>query len=101
MVSPMMILMDQCTHMNITLSKMIQTILLITFLVEVKNQHGLYLVIVPLSTMTNWSTEFKVGAVCVDDCVQRQSPAVSSAPERNWSQPVPCLAYNLRVYHQG
>ena len=40
------------------LGKTIQTISLITFLIEVKKQRGPYLVIVPLSTMTNWSSEF-------------------------------------------
>ncbi|KAJ3526042.1 hypothetical protein NMY22_g10329 [Coprinellus aureogranulatus] len=37
------------------LGKTIQTISFITFLIEVKRQHVPYLVIVPLSTMTNWS----------------------------------------------
>ncbi|KAI0735883.1 SNF2 family N-terminal domain-containing protein [Earliella scabrosa] len=40
------------------LGKTIQTISLITFLIESKKQRGPYLVIVPLSTMTNWSGEF-------------------------------------------
>ena len=40
------------------LGKTIQTISLITYLIEVKKQRGPYLVIVPLSTMTNWSGEF-------------------------------------------
>ncbi|KIK70339.1 hypothetical protein GYMLUDRAFT_32342 [Collybiopsis luxurians FD-317 M1] len=40
------------------LGKTIQTISLISFLIEVKRQRGPYLVIVPLSTMTNWSGEF-------------------------------------------
>ncbi|RDX51493.1 hypothetical protein OH76DRAFT_1454783 [Lentinus brumalis] len=40
------------------LGKTIQTISLITFLIETKKQRGPYLVIVPLSTMTNWSGEF-------------------------------------------
>ncbi|KAL6305657.1 SNF2 family N-terminal domain-containing protein [Sparassis latifolia] len=40
------------------LGKTIQTISLITFLIESKRQRGPYLVIVPLSTMTNWSAEF-------------------------------------------
>ena len=34
--------------------KTIQTISLITYLIEVKKQRGPYLVIMPLSTMTNW-----------------------------------------------
>ncbi|EKM60438.1 uncharacterized protein PHACADRAFT_179732 [Phanerochaete carnosa HHB-10118-sp] len=40
------------------LGKTIQTISLVAFLIEVKKQRGPYLVIVPLSTMTNWSGEF-------------------------------------------
>ncbi|TBU60066.1 P-loop containing nucleoside triphosphate hydrolase protein [Dichomitus squalens] len=40
------------------LGKTIQTISLITFLIESKKQRGPYLVIVPPSTMTNWSSEF-------------------------------------------
>ncbi|KAG1780724.1 SNF2 family N-terminal domain-containing protein [Suillus placidus] len=40
------------------LGKTIQTISLVTFLIEVKRQRGPYLVIVPLSIMTNWSGEF-------------------------------------------
>ncbi|KAH9921336.1 SNF2 family N-terminal domain-containing protein [Fomitopsis serialis] len=40
------------------LGKTIQTISLITYLIETKKQRGPYLVIVPLSTMTNWSGEF-------------------------------------------
>ncbi|KAH9994378.1 P-loop containing nucleoside triphosphate hydrolase protein [Russula vinacea] len=40
------------------LGKTIQTISLVSFLIEVKKQRGPYLVVVPLSTMTNWSGEF-------------------------------------------
>src|ERR1700731_4720139 len=40
------------------LGKTIQTISLITFLIETKKQRGPYLVVVPLSTMTNWAGEF-------------------------------------------
>jgi ATP-dependent helicase STH1/SNF2 len=41
------------------LGKTIQTIGLISCLLEKKNQNGPYLIIVPLSTMTNWSMEFE------------------------------------------
>ncbi|KAI6028981.1 SNF2 family N-terminal domain-containing protein, partial [Pisolithus marmoratus] len=41
------------------LGKTIQTISLVAFLIEAKKQWGPYLVIVPLSTMTNWSGEFQ------------------------------------------
>ena len=40
------------------LGKTIQTISLLTYLYEMKNIRGPYLVIVPLSTLSNWSSEF-------------------------------------------
>ncbi|KAK5780052.1 hypothetical protein RI543_002592 [Arxiozyma heterogenica] len=40
------------------LGKTIQTISLLTYLYEVKKVHGPFLVIVPLSTLSNWSNEF-------------------------------------------
>ncbi|KAI9512303.1 SNF2 family N-terminal domain-containing protein [Russula earlei] len=47
------------------LGKTIQTISLVSFLIEVKKQRGPYLVVVPLSTMTNWSGEFAKWAPAV------------------------------------
>ncbi|KAK4047865.1 ATP-dependent DNA helicase Snf21 [Microbotryomycetes sp. JL221] len=47
------------------LGKTIQTLSLITFLIEKKQQHGPYLVIVPLSTMPNWISEFEKWAPSV------------------------------------
>jgi len=41
------------------LGKTIQTISLITYLMEHKGQTGPYLIIVPLSTLTNWVIEFQ------------------------------------------
>ncbi|GMI51666.1 hypothetical protein ScalyP_jg10563, partial [Parmales sp. scaly parma] len=41
------------------LGKTIQTISLIGYLMEVKKNMGPYLVIVPLSTLSNWTNEFK------------------------------------------
>ncbi|GAV56115.1 hypothetical protein ZYGR_0BA00210 [Zygosaccharomyces rouxii] len=41
------------------LGKTIQTISLLTYLYEKKNIKGPFLVIVPLSTLTNWSSEFE------------------------------------------
>lgn len=41
------------------LGKTIQTISLLTYLVEVKKIRGPFLVIVPLSTLTNWNIEFE------------------------------------------
>lgn len=40
------------------LGKTIQTIALITYLIEKKRNNGPYLIIVPLSTMSNWMLEF-------------------------------------------
>ncbi|KAG6895585.1 hypothetical protein C0992_000500 [Termitomyces sp. T32_za158] len=57
------------------LGKTIQTISLITFLIEVKRQHGPYLVIVPLSTMTNWSGEFAKWAPTVKTISYKGNPA--------------------------
>lgn len=41
------------------LGKTIQTISLITYLMEIKQNNGPYLVIVPLSTISNWNLEFE------------------------------------------
>ena len=57
------------------LGKTIQTISLITFLIEVKQQRGPYLVIVPLSTMTNWSGEFAKWAPSVKMIAYKGNPA--------------------------
>ncbi|KAJ9100771.1 hypothetical protein QFC19_005510 [Naganishia cerealis] len=40
------------------LGKTIQTLSLITYLIEKKQENGPYLVLVPLSTLTNWTSEF-------------------------------------------
>ncbi|KJH49886.1 protein, SNF2 family [Dictyocaulus viviparus] len=47
------------------LGKTIQTISLITYLMEVKQNNGPYLVIVPLSTLSNWNMEFEKWATSV------------------------------------
>ncbi|KAI5119788.1 hypothetical protein M0805_006586 [Coniferiporia weirii] len=57
------------------LGKTIQTISLITFLIEVKRQRGPYLVIVPLSTMTNWTGEFAKWAPAVRTVSYKGNPA--------------------------
>ena len=57
------------------LGKTIQTISLITFLIEVKQQRGPYLVIVPLSTMTNRSGEFAKWAPSVKMIAYKGNPA--------------------------
>lgn len=58
------------------LGKTIQTIALITFLIEHKKQRGPYLVIVPLSTLTNWINEFERWAPAVHTVVYKGTPGV-------------------------
>lgn len=58
------------------LGKTIQTISLITFLIEKKKQNGPYLVIVPLSTLTNWVNEFHKWAPSVSTLVYKGTPNV-------------------------
>ncbi|MCO5568663.1 hypothetical protein L7F22_022362 [Adiantum nelumboides] len=58
------------------LGKTIQTISLITFLIETKKQRGPYLVIVPLSTLTNWVNEFEKWAPSVTTVVYKGVPNV-------------------------
>ena len=56
------------------LGKTIQTISLITHLIEKKNQNGPFLVIVPLSTLTNWNLEFEKWAPSVSRIVYKGPP---------------------------
>lgn len=56
------------------LGKTIQTISLITYLIERKHQSGPYLVIVPLSTLTNWNLEFEKWAPSVFRIVYKGPP---------------------------
>ncbi|KAK3322278.1 SNF2 family N-terminal domain-containing protein [Apodospora peruviana] len=56
------------------LGKTIQTISLITYLIEKKQQEGPYLVIVPLSTLTNWNLEFDKWAPSVTKIVYKGPP---------------------------
>ena len=56
------------------LGKTIQTISLITYLIEKKKQNGPYLVIVPLSTLTNWNLEFEKWAPSVSRVVYKGPP---------------------------
>lgn len=53
------------------LGKTIQSISLITYLIEVKRQRGPFLVIVPLSTLTNWVLEFEKWAPSVRKIVYK------------------------------
>ncbi|KAI0541471.1 SNF2 family N-terminal domain-containing protein [Xylaria digitata] len=56
------------------LGKTIQTISLVTYLIERKLQQGPYLVIVPLSTLTNWNLEFEKWAPSVSRVVYKGPP---------------------------
>jgi ATP-dependent helicase STH1/SNF2 len=56
------------------LGKTIQTISLITYLIEHKRQNGPFLVIVPLSTLTNWNLEFEKWAPSVSRLVYKGPP---------------------------
>ncbi|KAI7907142.1 SNF2 family N-terminal domain-containing protein [Cokeromyces recurvatus] len=58
------------------LGKTIQTIGLITYLVEVKKQTGHFLIIVPLSTLTNWTLEFEKWAPSIEKIVYKGTPPV-------------------------
>lgn len=56
------------------LGKTIQTISLITYLIEKKKQNGPFLVIVPLTTLTNWNIEFEKWAPSVTRVVYKGPP---------------------------
>ncbi|KHN99495.1 SNF2-family ATP dependent chromatin remodeling factor snf21 [Metarhizium album ARSEF 1941] len=56
------------------LGKTIQTISLITYFIERKMQSGPYLVIVPLSTLTNWNLEFEKWAPSISRIVYKGPP---------------------------
>ena len=64
------------SHHSEGLGKTIQTISLVTYLIEIKRQRGPYLGIVPLSTMTNWSGEFAKWAPGVKVISYKGTPAV-------------------------
>ncbi|XP_069692754.1 ATP-dependent helicase brm-like isoform X2 [Periplaneta americana] len=58
------------------LGKTIQTIALITYLMEKKRVNGPYLIIVPLSTLSNWVLEFEKWAPSVVVVAYKGSPAM-------------------------
>ncbi len=58
------------------LGKTIQSISLISYLIETKRQRGPYLVIVPLSTLTNWTLEFEKWAPSIKKIVYKGAPAI-------------------------
>ncbi|RGB30163.1 SNF2 family N-terminal domain-containing protein [Rhizophagus diaphanus] len=61
------------------LGKTIQTISLVTYLIERKKQNGPFLIVVPLSTLTNWTMEFEKWAPSVRKCVYKGAPTVRKA----------------------
>ncbi|QLL31430.1 hypothetical protein HG536_0B02930 [Torulaspora globosa] len=56
------------------LGKTIQSISLITYLHEVKKEQGPFLVIVPLSTITNWTLEFEKWAPSLNTIIYKGTP---------------------------
>jgi ATP-dependent helicase STH1/SNF2 len=58
------------------LGKTIQSLSLITYLIEVKRIPGPFLVLVPLSTLTNWTLEFQRWAPSVKTVVYKGPPNV-------------------------
>ena len=56
------------------LGKTIQTISLLTYLIRKKQQQGPFLVIVPLSTLTNWNLEFEKWAPSIKRIVYKGPP---------------------------
>ncbi|WBW73961.1 RSC-type complex ATPase Snf21 [Schizosaccharomyces osmophilus] len=61
------------------LGKTIQTISLVTHLIEKKRQNGPFLIIVPLSTLTNWAMEFERWAPSISKIVYKGPPLVRKA----------------------
>ncbi|KAF2484630.1 chromatin remodeling complex SWI/SNF component SWI2 [Neohortaea acidophila] len=64
------------------LGKTIQTISLITYLIEKKNQHGPFIVVVPLSTLPNWTNEFEKWAPTVQRIVYKGLPGQRKAQQQ-------------------
>lgn len=61
------------------LGKTIQTISLITYLMERKNNNGPFLVVVPLSTLSNWAMEFTRWAPSVAVVIYKGKPPTRKA----------------------
>ncbi|CAG8493087.1 24860_t:CDS:10 [Dentiscutata erythropus] len=76
------------------LGKTIQTISLITYLIEKKRQNGPFLIIVPLSTMTNWQMEFEKWAPVVSErlCIYKGTPTERKALQRKYLR---CLDFSV------
>lgn len=70
------------------LGKTIQTISLITHIIEKKKNNGPFLVIVPLSTLTNWNNEFEKWAPDVAKVVYKGPPNARKQQQQQirWGQ---------------
>ncbi|CAD8149787.1 unnamed protein product [Paramecium pentaurelia] len=58
------------------LGKTIQTISLLCYLIETKKNFGPYFIIVPLSTLSNWSNEFEKWAPSIKKIIYKGSPQI-------------------------
>jgi SNF2 family DNA or RNA helicase len=58
------------------LGKTIQTIALLAYIMELKHNNGPFLVVVPLSTLSNWVNEFNKWAPSMLRVVYKGNPAV-------------------------
>ena len=56
------------------LGKTIQTISLLTYLIEFKKNYGPFLIVVPLSTISNWMNEFEKWAPTIKKIIYRGNP---------------------------
>ena len=65
------------------LGKTVQTIALIAYLIEYKDNGGPYLVIVPLSTLSNWVNEFRRWCPTATVVVYKGTPAQRKALYRD------------------
>ncbi|CAJ0847048.1 22285_t:CDS:2, partial [Entrophospora sp. SA101] len=61
-----------------------ETISLITYLIEKKNQNGPFLIVVPLSTLTNWTIEFEKWAPSVIKCVYKGTPSARKELQKEY-----------------
>ncbi|RHZ75782.1 hypothetical protein Glove_209g141 [Diversispora epigaea] len=75
------------------LGKTIQTISLITYLVERKNERGPYLIIVPLSTMTNWVLEFEKWAPTIKICTYKGTPPTRKILQKKYLKNPECQVF--------
>ena len=83
------------------LGKTIQTIALITYLMEVKKVNGPYLIIVPLSTLANWINEFNKWSPAVSTIIFKGNPQTRKNlghTLRKWQ--IQCSLNYLRIRHQ-